>query len=135
MKQKAWATPPHLRSRTGDIEQMKQRIAELELDLSNERQLRKSAVDAALHMRNNADKNDANARKYVRLREIGVVVMDEECKHLQGEDLDAYLNKHTWPLSEFRLSELLQQALVEKRGLMQLGPTQMYLPPSWFTSI
>lgn len=62
----------------------------------------------ALHDQNiflNAERNDAvskmndlrgRAGAYDFLRREGVVLMGDEPKHLQGEDMDKYIERHTW---------------------------------------
>lgn len=42
--------------------------------------------------------NDLKGRAggYDYLRSLGVVVMGDEPKHLQGEDMDKYIERHTW---------------------------------------
>jgi hypothetical protein len=52
-----------------------------------------------------AERNDAKAKvdalrgkagAYDFLRREGVVLMGDEPKHLQGDDMDAYIERHTW---------------------------------------
>ena len=43
-----------------------------------------------------ADTYRGKAGAYDFLRREGVVLMGDEPKHLQGEDMDAYIERHTW---------------------------------------
>jgi hypothetical protein len=74
-----------------------------------------------------AERNEAKAKvnelrgragAYDFLRREGVVLMGNEPKHLQGDDMDAYIEKHTWnSLSSNYTNQLLKSMKMTKQAV------------------
>lgn len=82
----------------------------------------------ALHDQNiflNVERNDAvskvndlrgKAGAYEFLRREGVVLMGNEPKHLQGDDMDKYIERHTWNQIGHRYSDALGKQLGQTKN-------------------
>lgn len=63
-----------------------------------------------------ADMLSAKAEGYDYLRQHGVVLMGNEPKHLQGDDMDAYVNKFSWNQIGHRYSDALGKQLGQTKN-------------------
>lgn len=63
-----------------------------------------------------ADTLSAKAEGYDYLRQHGVVLMGNEPKHLQGDDMDAYVNKFSWNQIGHRYSDALGKQLGQTKN-------------------
>lgn len=125
MKKKAWETPPHLRDRRGDIEQLKAMVAERNHRIEGMLTDLQRATAMAQSAHSEMDKMRRNAQRYLALRKKGAVIMDDECKHLQGADMDAYLDKDDFATSfmamvEERVAEMARKAVADKLQTVSL---------------
>lgn len=73
-----------------------------------------------LKAKREGDEYRQKAEWYDYLRRHGVVLMGDEPKHLQGEDMDKYIDAHTWGTLGSNYSRALGRSLAQtKNGLLR----------------